>query len=157
MRQLFCRKSILFYIHPLGPGELAPIVGRVIMWVFQRRVDLFAGERRVLGIDPHFVGVPYDYLVPGIAEEVEHFHTLGGMAVLGEDDDLAAPSVDHAALFAVRVQEDQILAVAGPVDGDDDVAVGAGFVAVEQVSVTVIEQDDALAPPEGGDGNLPRR
>ena len=87
-------------------------------------------------------------------EEIQHFDTLRRMSIFGEGYHLAAPSINHAAFLAVRVQQDQILAVSGPIDRDDDIAVRTGFVTIKHISVAIIEQYDALAAPECGDGRL---
>ena len=122
------------------------------MRIFQRSIDLVAGEWGILCVDPHLIRIPYDDLVARVTEEVQHFDTLRGMTIFGEGYHLAAPSINHAAFLAVRIQQDQILAVSGPIDRDDDIAVRTGFVAIKHISVAIIEQYDALAAPECGDG-----
>ena len=138
----------------MGPGEFSAVIRCVIVGIFERRVDHLSSKRRVLRIEPHFLGVPDDDFVPGIPQKVQNFHTLCRMTVLREGNNLTAPAVDHAALRAVRVQQQQIPAVAGPVDRDDDIAVGAGLIAVENIAVAVIDEDDALTAPIVGDRGL---
>ena len=117
-------------------------------------IDRPIGCGAVLGINVHLVGIPQDDFIPRVAGQVQHLGALVGVAVVGEEHDPVAVTVQHATVLDVAVEQNQLGTVALPVDRRHNIAVGGRLHVPNLMALAVVQVDDALVLPVGGGGNL---
>ena len=76
------------------------------------------------------------------------------MAVVGEEHDPVAVTVQHAAVLDVAVEQNQLGTVALPVDEATTLPLEEGSMCQNLMALAVVQVDDALVLPVGGGGNL---
>ena len=124
------RQSAIFRLMSCSPrrivgwiGVLAPVVGTVVWRIFLRTGYRMTLNLVILRVDVHPLLVPQHDLVAAVSRQVDDLCTHLWVSILRKTNYLPVEAVYEAALFDISVQQDQVLAIAGPVYRRNHVAV----------------------------------